>query len=82
MGFSVNGIKVFADVDCQKSNLYIFNADNFTLYQPAGAEFIDFGSGTPWFQTANQDAATAALRWYVALFCNRPNVQAVVRDLQ
>ena len=82
MGYSVNGIKVVADIDCAPGTMYLLRGEDFCLYQPTGADFIDFGSGTPWFQTSNADAATAALRWYVSFFCRRPNGQAVIRDLQ
>lgn len=82
MGYSVNGIKVVADIDCAPGTMYLLRAEDFCMYQPAAADFIDFGSGTPWFQTSNADSATAALRWYVSYFCRRPNGQAVLRDLQ
>lgn len=82
MGYSVNGIKVVADMDCAPGTMYLLRGEDFCIYQPGDADFIDFGSGTPWLQTSNQDAATAALRWYVAFFCSRPNVQTVIRDLQ
>lgn len=82
MGYSVNGVKVVADVDCAPGTMYLLRGEDFCIYQPMEADFIDFGTGTPWRQTVSADAATAALRWYVSFFCSRPNGQVVIRDLQ
>ena len=80
-GFSINGIDVVADIDCAPGRLYVFNAKDFTLYQPFSPGFVDY-MGSNMVQTPNQDFYTMTLRWYIQLFCRRPNVQSVEADLQ